>query len=516
MKNSRFNLTTQFWFLSLLFLAAVFIVGCSDDNNDPIPQPGPNPIASFQFDVSMDNFLEVTFTNFSQNATSYSWDFGDGNSSTEENPVHTYDMAGTYTVELTASNDEGATATREETITITDPNSQLAIIAGDPGTTEGKTWYLQREGIALGIGPAANDNQWWSFGSVTPLAERPCILDDSYTFYRDGTFEFNSNGTLFNDATANGGWLVNGEDQEACLDESMAGVWGDNSDREAFGNGGDYTYTYDNNTNVLEIAGDGAYIGLVNKTNDGDNPNPVNLKTYTVFNLAEGSVADTLHLALEGDGFAWNFYMVSYHDPADLPEIPTEAPVFGEDYPDLSPDELSNGFASADDFVLLDTIVPSGSTVDYGVDDPADAAAAKVGQFNRTAEQFQELQFQTKPEKNDINFENMDSIFVDVYLPSTNDYSGSLTRGVIIGVGDKGATSQWWTDHYEYATMEDLPLDQWVTLKYAIDSPNSGARNPDGTGTPKGRNDLDMFYIQIGGGNHTETGTFYVRNFIIK
>jgi len=48
--------------------------------------------------------LTVTFTNNSENADSYSWDFGDGNTSTEVNPEHTYSNIGSYTVKLTASN----------------------------------------------------------------------------------------------------------------------------------------------------------------------------------------------------------------------------------------------------------------------------------------------------------------------------------------------------------------------------------------------------------------------------
>lgn len=47
--------------------------------------------------------LTATFTNSSLNATSYAWDFGDGATSTEENPVHTYAEAGTYTVTLNAT-----------------------------------------------------------------------------------------------------------------------------------------------------------------------------------------------------------------------------------------------------------------------------------------------------------------------------------------------------------------------------------------------------------------------------
>ncbi len=45
----------------------------------------------------------VNFSNTSLNATSYQWDFGDGNTSTLANPSHTYSSAGNYTVQLIAS-----------------------------------------------------------------------------------------------------------------------------------------------------------------------------------------------------------------------------------------------------------------------------------------------------------------------------------------------------------------------------------------------------------------------------
>ncbi len=42
----------------------------------------------------------VTFTNLSYNGQTYLWDFGDGTTSTDPNPVHTYTAEGTYTVTL--------------------------------------------------------------------------------------------------------------------------------------------------------------------------------------------------------------------------------------------------------------------------------------------------------------------------------------------------------------------------------------------------------------------------------
>ena len=57
----------------------------------------------------------VDFTNLSNNATSYSWDFGDGNSSTSVNPSHTYSNFGSYTVELYA--DGGSCGNDTKTVT---------------------------------------------------------------------------------------------------------------------------------------------------------------------------------------------------------------------------------------------------------------------------------------------------------------------------------------------------------------------------------------------------------------
>ncbi|MBI4930195.1 MAG: T9SS type A sorting domain-containing protein [Bacteroidetes bacterium] len=45
----------------------------------------------------------ITFTNLSNGASSYVWNFGDGNTSTAQNPVYTYSAIGTYTVCLVAS-----------------------------------------------------------------------------------------------------------------------------------------------------------------------------------------------------------------------------------------------------------------------------------------------------------------------------------------------------------------------------------------------------------------------------
>ncbi|MEM7298622.1 MAG: PKD domain-containing protein [Bacteroidota bacterium] len=54
---------------------------------------------------------EALFNNLSENATSYFWDFGDGTTSTEENPRHAFTEEGFYDITLIASNDFGCVDT---------------------------------------------------------------------------------------------------------------------------------------------------------------------------------------------------------------------------------------------------------------------------------------------------------------------------------------------------------------------------------------------------------------------
>lgn len=71
--------------------------------------------------------LEVGFADRSVNfPTSWLWDFGDGNTSTQENPVHTYYVQGMYTVTLTATNRYGSsTAVYADYITVRPPHVPL-------------------------------------------------------------------------------------------------------------------------------------------------------------------------------------------------------------------------------------------------------------------------------------------------------------------------------------------------------------------------------------------------------
>jgi outer membrane protein assembly factor BamB len=58
----------------------------------------------------------------------YHWDFGDGTSSEEQNPTHTYSNVATYTAIFTVTDNEGNTSTDTAQVTITAPKPTVAII----------------------------------------------------------------------------------------------------------------------------------------------------------------------------------------------------------------------------------------------------------------------------------------------------------------------------------------------------------------------------------------------------
>ncbi len=101
--------------LSLLILAISFL-GCEEDDEGNIL---PAVLAGFTFDLNEETGT-VSFINISENADSFEWDFGDGTSSTEIDPIKTF-ANGTFTVQLTASNSAGASDSTEDEIIISVP-----------------------------------------------------------------------------------------------------------------------------------------------------------------------------------------------------------------------------------------------------------------------------------------------------------------------------------------------------------------------------------------------------------
>jgi|GEM_PF-6696277 len=106
---------------------------CSMNNQEIIiTQPSDQVIASFEIDkdtVYLDQSGEVVFNNLSSGSISYLWNFGDGNTSTDINPVHTYSNQGVYPIILYADNENIGVCTD---VTI----NNLIVLPTDPNTID--------------------------------------------------------------------------------------------------------------------------------------------------------------------------------------------------------------------------------------------------------------------------------------------------------------------------------------------------------------------------------------------
>jgi len=84
----------------LLAMGALTFQSCK--KNDSIV------IKDVAFTVNVNSY-EVTFTNTTTDAKSFSWTFGDGGTSTDQSPVHTYTKKGKFVATLTATLNDGKT-----------------------------------------------------------------------------------------------------------------------------------------------------------------------------------------------------------------------------------------------------------------------------------------------------------------------------------------------------------------------------------------------------------------------
>lgn len=305
MKRSLMNLFRGVM-IAMVATSLVVLQSCTKDTDESAA----DPVASFQFEVDSVNYLQVTFTNYSQNATSYSWDFGDSETSTEQNPVHVYAEAGSYTVALTATNADGKSADYSTSIEITDPNLATKLLTGEVS----KDWRLIREGYSMGVSPDAGSfASWWGLEND---GTRPCVYNQTWTFNADGTMDFDDGGMFWGDDFA----FANTDVVGTCFEATAANmVNGDGTDVSAWLSG-THNFTYDPTNGTLTLNGEGAWLGLVKVTATGDVNVPQQSITYDV-KITEEDTYDLMVVSMTGDGWYWQFNYVSYHDWANEPDV---------------------------------------------------------------------------------------------------------------------------------------------------------------------------------------------------
>ncbi|MCH2083762.1 MAG: peptidylprolyl isomerase [Saprospiraceae bacterium] len=83
------------------------------------------PVAKFTYSGEMIAPAEIQFENQSEKATSYQWDFGDGNTSEKAEPNHKYRSSGNYLITLTAINEKGKKKVTSERLVVNAPTTCL-------------------------------------------------------------------------------------------------------------------------------------------------------------------------------------------------------------------------------------------------------------------------------------------------------------------------------------------------------------------------------------------------------
>ncbi|MFQ5526666.1 MAG: PKD domain-containing protein [Thermoanaerobaculia bacterium] len=133
-------------------------------------------VAAFETQNSESN-LSIRFRDASTgDPTSWDWDFGDGGSSSEQNPAHLYALPGDYVVTLTASKPDSSSTISQLVNVTRDPDNEIE--AAFSFTQDGLTVVFQDQS-------EGNPTRWrWDFGDGTSSA----LQNPTKRYTLEGTF----------------------------------------------------------------------------------------------------------------------------------------------------------------------------------------------------------------------------------------------------------------------------------------------------------------------------------------
>ena len=260
-------------FSSLICMIGIILLpSCSDDDERPV-----FPLSAAIFH-SIDG-KQVAFTALTHSASSWQWDFGNGETSTEQNPVYVYPEGGYYIATLTAKDKDGNTVTDQVKLAVALP--PYALLTGD-FTAEGyngKTWKLTSSHNAAGDYLANADAELTVVsGTPRPLPDgifntefkMGDIYKDEFTFHYDGSYshdvkedQASFSGIVYEIVNTGGAGIVNanGQDYGLCIakytpQNGATFTFNDNEDLTVSSVYGPPTYSITfNNVMTLDFSG---------------------------------------------------------------------------------------------------------------------------------------------------------------------------------------------------------------------------------------------------------------------
>ena len=174
--------TRLFIFSTFLLLAGLLWSCDNDDEKVDLPTS-----ALIHYSV-VDK--QVAFTALTINADSYLWDFGDGQTSTEQNPIHVYADGGYYTATLTVTGGTGSASNEANLAVAITP---YVLLTGGATAENGKTWKLSAAHSENDVFANA-DAEFSVIEGPLPqgvfdlqLGMRE-VYEDEFTFHFDGTY----------------------------------------------------------------------------------------------------------------------------------------------------------------------------------------------------------------------------------------------------------------------------------------------------------------------------------------
>jgi PKD repeat protein len=150
-------------------------------SNFIVVSPQTAPTASFTSNITHGPApLSVNFSDASSDSpNTWTWVFGDGETSTLQNPVHTYTKAGSYTVSLTASNYGGNRTITINNFTVVYPSMPIASFTSDQ--TSGSAPLT----VSFSDTSSNSPTGWgWTFGDGTSSSRQ----NPSHTYSTPGTY----------------------------------------------------------------------------------------------------------------------------------------------------------------------------------------------------------------------------------------------------------------------------------------------------------------------------------------
>ncbi len=286
-----------------LLLFGCALVACQDKNQEL----GPQPIADFTMEIDGTDFYTVHFYNHSQNATSFYWDFDNGDSSLLENPIYTFAGGGFYEVTLTVTGVDGTRDSKtRDLIIIEKPDPQYSQLSGK----ESKTWKLYREGAAVSMGPdSSQPGSWWQ--DFYNDGSKSCLYKHEFIFKSDGTYVYDDKDVFWGDGEI---WSSEDPVYESCFEPTASNMLVNGKDVSAWLSG-TYSYDFDPVNEMVTLRGKGAWIGfpfLGTDSNHGsDLPDSITFQVH--FENMPGFDLMTVMFDHGKNGF-WTFRYANYED----------------------------------------------------------------------------------------------------------------------------------------------------------------------------------------------------------